>query len=85
MPNRYKTVRFRLGAEVDLSDEEIESLISGKTYPLQLALEEGRVKIGNGIDSYIPQIWLDDIGIKVKDDVSLVVLDTFVTKEKEGQ
>lgn len=84
MSNRYKTVRFRLGAEVELSDEEIETLINGKIYPIKNALEEGRVKIGNGIDAYIPQVWLDEIGVKVKDDVSLVILDTFVTKEKDS-
>ena len=60
------TINFRLGASVELTDEEVKLVLdenndpSVKALPFMKALKEGRVKLGGCTESYIPGPWLDD-------------------------
>lgn len=74
-------IEFRLGARVALSPEELKTIVDGDSTPIVKALEEGRVTIGDGIDSYIPQPWLEEneeVPEELsKDDVCLDIPDSY--------
>lgn len=60
------TINFRLGASVELTDEEVKLVLDEnnapgvKALPFMKALKEGRVKLGGCTESYIPGTWLDE-------------------------
>jgi hypothetical protein len=70
-------LQFRLGSEVDLTEEEILQVLNGDSEPIRKALKEGKVS-HEGVDSYIPGPWIEDnnalpnhIRDKYRDDVTI--------------
>jgi len=59
MANKKYSIGFRLYAEVQLTEAQLQKVIDGNAEPIAKLIEAGKIQLGGG-DSYIPGTWLQD-------------------------
>lgn len=59
MANKKYSIGFRLYAEVELTEKQLQKVIDGDSKPIAKLIEAGKIQLGGG-DTYIPCSWLQD-------------------------